>query len=229
MAVLLNYLTQADLGLAADANLEPVDLATVLAHLRLEPDTGDSAFISSVIIPAARQLAEKKSGSAIRPARFKQTLSAFPRRERDRVSGAASFAPFSRASKSLPISFAHGLINSVESVSYVDTQGVSQTLDASKLNVVTIDAANVELSFGADAYWPQTADAANAVTIIYRAGMSPVDFALFFPSVVHWLLLACGWAYENREMFLVGKGVAIEMPASYADTLLDPITVSPRF
>lgn len=229
MAVLLNYLTQADLGSGVGTIFEPVSLETVLSHLRIESDTGDSAFIESVIIPSARQLAERKSGSAIRPARYKQTLSAFPRHERDRVSGASSFAPFSRASKSLPIKFAHGLINSVDSVTYIDTQGVTQTLDVSTLNIVVVDSANVELSLSAGAFWPQTADAANAVTIIYRAGMLPDDFASFFPSVIHWILLACGWAYENREMFLIGKTAAIEMPASYVDTLLEPITVSPRF
>ena len=91
------------------------------------------------------------------------------------------------------------------------------------------DAANVDLSLGAGSFWPQTADVANAVSIVYRAGMLPADFASAFPSVIHWILLACGWAYENREMFLIGKTAAIEMPASYVDSLLEPITVSTRF
>lgn len=229
MAVLLNYLTQADFGSGVGAIFEPVSLETVLSHLRIESDAGDSAFIESVIIPAARQLAERRSGSAIRPARYKQTLSAFPRHERNRTNDSLSFAPFNRASRSLPIKFAHGLINSVDSVVYIDTQGVSQTLDVSTLNVVVVDSANVELSLSAGAYWPQTADVANAVTVTYKAGMLPEDFASFFPSVIHWILLACGWAYENREMFLIGKTAAIEMPASYVDTLLEPITVSTRF
>jgi hypothetical protein len=229
MAVLLNYLTQADFGVGVGAIFEPVALETVLSSLRIESDSGDSAFIESVIIPSARQLAERKSGSAIRPARYKQTLSAFPRHERDRVSGASSFAPFSRASKSLPIKFAHGLVNSVESVTYIDAHGVTQSLDVTKLSIVAHDSANMELSLSSGACWPQAADVANAVTIIYRAGMLPIDFSSFFPSVIQWILLACGWAYENREMFLIGKTSAIEMPASYVDALLEPITVSPRF
>ncbi len=226
MSVLLNYLTQADFGGAsADAIAEPVSLEQVLAHLRVDSDAGDSAFIESVIIPSARQLAEERSGSAIKPARYRQILSSFPRSAR----GGFSHAPFSRASKNLPIQFSRGLIESVESVSYIDASGVNRPLDVSKLSIVKSDQANAELSLAAGNEWPQAADVANAVTITYLAGMLPEKFASQFPSVIHWILLACGWAYENREMFLTGKSAAIEIPADYADSLLKPITISTRF
>ncbi len=224
MSVVLDYLTEADFGMATTAAIsEPVSLDQVLAHLRIDEDAGDSAFLESVVIPAARQLAEERSGSVIKPARYQQTLSEFPR------SGGSSLAPFTRSSNSLPIKFARGLIESVESVSYIDISGVNKSLDVSKLSIVKIDQANVQLCLNAGGDWPQTAKVSNAVTITYLAGMLPEKFATQFPSVIHWILLACGWAYENREMFLTGKGTAIEIPAGYADSLLKPITISTRF
>jgi len=229
MSVLLNYLTKADFGSETGAIDEPISLEIALAHLRIDADASDSAFVKTVIIQSARQFAERRSGSAIKPARYKQTLSSFPVFGRDRVSGALSFAPFNRVGKSLPIKFTHGLVDSVDSVSYIDSAGDEQSIDVSTLDISMTNRANVELCVKAGDGWPQAADVPNAVTIVYRAGMLPDEFASTYPSVIHWMLLACGWAYENREMFLVGKGAAVEIPASYVDSLLEPICVLPRF
>lgn len=48
------------------------------------------------------------------------------------------------------------------------------------------------------------------------------------PGVKAWLLLAAGWLYEQRELFVKGEAVQ-EMPRSFADGLLDAISQPTRF
>lgn len=68
--------------------------------------------------------------------------------------------------------------------------------------------------------WPD----ASAVTIKYQAG---VDIERY-PSVRSWILLAAAWAYDHRELFAKGQTIT-EMPGGYADVLLAPICIPPRF
>ena len=228
MARLLRYLTAADAGLDPATNMEPVALADALINLRVDSDAGDAAQIASIFLPAARQLAETKASAAIRLASYRQTLSEFPCSSPGR-SGYSSGAPIGGPPASAAIKTALGLVQSITSVKYIDVAGVTQTIDPATLVLVHLDEANTEIALTTGSFWPQCARAPNAVTIEYTAGMPPADFAARFPGVVHWILLACGWAYENREMFMVGNGSVLGMPASYVDSLLAPISVSPRF
>lgn len=228
MALLLRYLTAIEAGLESSASMEPVALDVVLLHIRVESDASDAAQVPSIFLPAARQLAETKSGSAIRLAKYRQTLSAFPWSGVDR-SGFAAGAPFSRQSACLPIKTALGLVQSIDSIKYIDPLGVTQTLDPAFTSLSQIDEANAEIALAYGKTWPQCAAVPNAVTVEFTAGMTPANFSERFPGVNQWILLACGWAYENREMFLAGNGSLIEMPSSYVDSLLAPITTSPRF
>ncbi|WP_412526095.1 hypothetical protein [Burkholderia lata] len=69
-------------------------------------------------------------------------------------------------------------------------------------------------------HWPTV----GAPTLTYRAG---IDLE-YFPSVRSWMLLAAAWAYENRELFSSGQSI-VAMPGGFADVLLIPITMPPRF
>jgi hypothetical protein len=224
MAVLLNLLTKADFGAGAGEIGEPITLERAMAHLRIDVDAGDSAFVESVIIPAARQLAEEKSGSAIRPARYRQTLSTFPVADRDRFG-----LLFAKSGGRQAIKISHGLVQEVESLTYIDGSGQRQSIEVSKLALEVTSPANIELSLVDWGSWPNTSDVPNAVSIVYKAGLLPEAFEAKYPGAIQWMLLACGWAYENREMFLTGKGAVIQMPASYIDSLLAPISVPTRF
>ena len=229
MALLLRYLTAADAGLAAGTSMEPVALADALENLHVDADASDAAQIASLIIPAARQLAETKAGTAIRLASYRQTLSEFPWTRDSRNGYSSSGSPMGHRSSAAPIKTALGLVQSITSVKYIDTTGAVQTIDPAILSLVQLDEANTEIALTFGGYWPACANVPNAVTIEYIAGMAPTDFTARFPGVNHWILLACGWAYANREMFLTANGALIQMPASYLDNLLAPITVSPRF
>ena len=229
MALLLRYLTATDAGLAAGTSMEPVALADALVNLRVDSDASDAAQIASIFLPAARQLAETKAGAAIRLASYRQTLSEFPWTRDSRNGFSSSGSPMGHRSSSAPIKTALGLVQSITSVKYIDTTGAVQTIDPTTLSLVQLDEANTEIALTYGGYWPACAHVPNAVTVEYTAGMAPADFAARFPGVNHWILLACGWAYANREMFLSANGALIQMPASYVDSLLAPITVSPRF
>src|SRR5438132_5766197 len=56
---------------------EPLTFADVAAQCRLDGEA-ERPFIESILIPAARQLAEQKTGAAIRPARYLETFPWFP-------------------------------------------------------------------------------------------------------------------------------------------------------
>uniref|UniRef100_UPI00334295B0 head-tail connector protein n=1 Tax=Castellaniella defragrans TaxID=75697 RepID=UPI00334295B0 len=49
------------------------------------------------------------------------------------------------------------------------------------------------------------------------------------PTVKSWLLLACGWMYDHREIMTSGPNAFNEMPKSYVDALLLPIEVPNPF
>ncbi len=229
MAVLLRYLTALEAGLDASAWMEPLTLAAALMQARVEDDAGDAAHIAAFFIPGARQQAEAKTGSAIRPAKYRQTLDAFPWSGRDR-NGFAPGAPYSRSSVCRSIKTAHGLVQSIDSISYIDSTGAVQTLDPVAYSLVKTDDANTEIALTFGGTWPQVAAVAGAVTVDYTAGIAPAEFSDRFPGVMQWLLLAVTWSYENRQLMSTGTRDAYNtMPDSYIDSLLAPITVSPGF
>jgi hypothetical protein len=229
MAVLLRYLTALEAGLDASASMEPLKWSDALFQARVESDSEEAAHIAAFFIPGARQQAESKTGSAIRPAKYRQMLDIFPWSGKDR-NGYASGAPFGRQSACRPIKTAHGLVQSIDAISYVDTFGVLQTLDPSSYALVKTDDANTEVSMKFGKAWPQAADVSGAITIEYTAGLAPDEFVSRFPGVVQWLLLAATWSYENRQLMSAGAKDAFNaMPASYVDSLLAPIAISPRF
>ncbi|MBI3690120.1 MAG: phage gp6-like head-tail connector protein, partial [Mycolicibacterium aromaticivorans] len=58
-----------------DAASEPVSLDEAKVQARIDSDlTDDDGFIQATLIPGARQLAETRTGAAIRPARYRQRL-----------------------------------------------------------------------------------------------------------------------------------------------------------
>lgn len=229
MAILLRYLTTVEAGLDLSASMEPLTLDAALLQARVDSNSGDAAHMYSFFIPGARQQAESKTGSAIRPAKYQQILNVFPWSGVDR-SGFLPGAPFGRQSVCSPIKTAHGLVQSIDSITYIDTFGSVQTLDPTSYSLVKTDEANTEIGLSFGKTWPQVAPVPGAVTIEYTAGLLPAEFADRFPGVMQWLLLAVTWSYENRQLMSIGSRDSFNaMPDSYIDSLLAPITVAPRF
>lgn len=167
---------------------EPLDWAAVKSQIRADDDT-EQAFVETYVIPAARQMAETKTGAVLRASTFVETWDSVP-------SGFVSF----------PVAG----VTSIESVS-VD----SSVLDSSEYSLAHI---------GRNDYIKFANSHDGTVSASFTAG---VDLAQH-PGVLQWMLLACAWAYSQRELLITGQTIA-EMPESYVDSLLDSLRVSPKF
>lgn len=103
-------------------------------------------------------------------------------------------------------------VSGVKSVESVTAKGVA--VDASGYTLVTIGCASY-IKFDSDQ---------ESLLLNYTAGLNMAAY----PGVLAWMLLACAWAYAQREMMTVGQSIE-EMPSSYLDSMLAPITVAPKF
>jgi uncharacterized phiE125 gp8 family phage protein len=194
-----------------DATGEVVSIADLKGHTRWDADNAlMDAEIESVYIPGARQLAESRTGSAIRPARYIQRLQDFPK-------------------DSGYIAITHGLVIAVESITYASINGGRVSVDRSTFDSAVIDRETlIEPVAGP---WPAASKGLRGVEITYTAGVAPDVMAVRYPSVRQWILMAAAWALEQPELFVLSKGRQgyQELPADYLAGLLDPITLRTRF
>lgn len=116
-------------------------------------------------------------------------------------------------------------LQSVTSISYVDSDGVTQTLSASLYDVDAAGKpARVSPSYGNA--WPSTRPQQNAVTVRFLAGYGAA--AAVPQCVKQWMLLQIKTAWDNRDRLAVGGTGLVLMPSSYVDGLLDPERVHGR-
>lgn len=111
-----------------------------------------------------------------------------------------------------------GQVFAVETVAIRSTSGEQFTLGEARFELIQLGRETLLAPVGG--HWPPV----GTPTLTYRAG---IDLDRF-PSIRLWMLLSAAWAYENRELFSSGQSV-VAMPGGFADALLDPITVPPRF
>ncbi len=128
--------------------VEPVSVAEVQAHLRVDSDA-DEDLVAALAI-AAREWCEMATGRQFCAATLRTQLSGFP-------------------DDGAPIQLPRAPVSAVTGVTYLDGSGASQTLSASDY-VLAADLAPAEISLAAGATWPTTADRAASVTITYTAG-----------------------------------------------------------
>lgn len=170
---------------------EPVTLAEAKLHLR-ETDTAEDALITA-LISAARETCEDRIEGTIPVTGWRLTLDSFPD----------------------AIKLPRGPIASVESVKYLDTAGVEQTLSSLDYLVDTASTQGyIVPAYGKE--WPETRDQINAVTVEYTAGAATAPHAL-----KAWMLLAVGEMFANREASAERPTVA----HGFSDRLLDPFRV----
>lgn len=108
-------------------------------------------------------------------------------------------------------------LQSVTSITYVDTDGVTQTIDA---NDYMIDAnsapARITPAYGKT--WPATREQNNAVKVRFTAGYGAASAV---PECVkNWMLMRIKQLYDQRDQVNVGS-ITTEFPYSYVDGLLD--------
>jgi uncharacterized phiE125 gp8 family phage protein len=190
---------------------EPVSVLDLKGHARWDVDnTLMDAEMKSIYIPGARQLAETRTGSAIRPARYVQRLRDFPK------NGGS-------------IAITHGMVMAIESITYASAGGARLPLELAAIESAVIEREMlVEPTSGS---WPDARPGLRGVEITYTAGITQTDMATRFPSVRQWILMAAAWALDQPELFVAAKGKLgyQELPADYLAGLLDPITIRSRF
>ena len=169
---------------------EIVTLADAKLHLRV--DHADEDALIGSLITSARLQAEHATGRAFGQQVRELIIDRFPVGE-IRLPGTP--------------------VTAIDSVTYVDADGVTQTMASA---AYVLDDASVPSwllpASGTD--WPENYDTANAVRIRYTCGHVAAEVA----DVCTWILLHVGNWYRNRESVNVGSTLGT-MP--YIDGLLD--------
>ena len=163
------------------------------AQLKIE-HTEDDAFIDR-LISGARDVLDGPQGELGR-ALIQQTwdmkIDCFPVRD-------------------VPIVIPLPPLRSIDQISYVDTEGVTQTLDSSVFQVVgSVRPGRAWIIEAFGQTWPSTRDIPDAVTIRFTAGYpassaSPPDLTANVPeSLKHAMLMLISDWYEFRETAVIG-------------------------
>lgn len=177
-------------------SIEPVSLAQAKTQLRVDHAHEDALI--EMLIRAAREQAEHRTGRALITRTVELSLDAFP---------------------AGPIDLQMPIAQSIVSVSYVDAAGNVQVLDPLEysLDAHTLPAGWLHPS-AALGPWPATARTANAVRIEFVTGYGAAPESVPAP-IRMWILSRVGTMYKFREELAAGLSVS-DIPAIYADGLL---------
>ena len=179
---------------------EPLTLAEAKLHLRVDADITDDDSLITALIVTARQQAEHRTGRALVSQQWRYAIDTFP-----------------ADSLELPLP----KLQSVQSVSYLDSAGTRQTLANTEYDVITDELVGRLLpAYGKT--WPDCRVRPGSVQVSYTCGYGAA--ADVPQSIKAWMLLAIGAWYENREALTSGQPVA-ELPRSFWNGLLDPFYV----
>ena len=179
---------------------EPLTLAEAKLHLRVDADITDDDSLITALIVTARQQAEHRTGRALITQQWRYAIDAFP-----------------VDSLELPLP----KLQSVQSVSYLDSNGTRQTLANTEYDVITDELVGRLIpAYGKS--WPDCRVRPGSVQVSYTCGYGAA--ADVPQSIKAWMLLAIGAWYENREALTSGQPVA-ELPRSFWNGLLDPFYV----
>jgi len=184
---------------------EPVSLSMAKEWLRVTNAHSDNVI--RLLISAMRADAENRTGRVFVP----RTM---------RYSGVT-----------WPTSLPYPPIVAINSVTYLDVEGVRQTLDPSMYTFDSVTGAFMP-TYGST--WPAPRYCTGSVEVIYNAGYapgSPADEAGYQaampPELQLWIQTKIATLFENREQIIVGTIVAA-LPHSYVDSFLDPLIVGER-
>jgi uncharacterized phiE125 gp8 family phage protein len=176
---------------------EPITLAETRVHLRVEHDADD--LLISGLITAARQAAESRTGRALVSQEWRATCECWP----------------------LELTLSPSPLISVEAVTYLDADGVRQTLAPSSYQVVT-DTMQGYICPAYGATWPTTRIEPGSIRIDYTAGYG--NASAVPQSIKVWMLMLIGTWYAQRESIVTGTIVA-EVPRGFWEGLLDPYLI----
>jgi len=167
-------------------------------------NTTDDPLIG-LLIASARAAVENELHRYLVTQTLDAYFDAFPTYPNERFSG------ISRAFRLPPL-------QSVSSITYVDTDGVTQTLAADQYLVdAKSQPGRIEPAYGVS--WPSTREQANAVIVRFIAGYGAA--AAVPQCIKNWMLIRIKTLWENREQIVVGTNGMVEIPPAFVNSLLD--------
>jgi uncharacterized phiE125 gp8 family phage protein len=203
--------------------LEPISCADVHAHRRLDADDTSQDTLIDLMISKAREFAEHYTGRLFVTQKWRATLDAFPGVivPPTPFAAVAAWLPTPQPSPEIPLG--RGPLLSVDAVSYVDTNGVAQTLVANTDYLVDPSGIEPRIAPAYGAAWPATRAQIAAATIDCTFGYGP-NASDVPAGIRHWLLVRVGTMFENREeVAILNRGKVEALP--FIDGLLDPYKV----
>ena len=178
---------------------EPITLAEAKMHCRI--DIADEDELVVMLISSVRQHAE----TILRRRLITQTLDGY-------------LDAFPLEIKLMPL-------QSVTAITYVDTDGNTQTLAADQYLVdATSQPARISRAYNVD--WPDTRVQNNAVKVRFVAGYGLP--AAVPQCIKSWMLVRIATLFSNRQQIIIGPGGKIEIEAAFIDSLLDSERVHER-
>jgi len=161
---------------------EPLSVTMTKKHLRVE-GTEDDDYISNLII-AAREDREAYTGRQFITATWEWNLDSF---------------------RSAVLEVPNPPLIAVNSIKYIDTDGIQQTWAASKYDVDAVSQpGRITPAFGES--YPVTRDVMNAVVINYDAGYGIADAVPL--NLKQSMLEIIGSMYEHRETVIAGASIS---------------------
>lgn len=191
----------------------PVTLAEAREWCRVDSDDTSQDATLNMLIAAATRTAEIITGRAFVERTLEAAMDHFKHHE--------IYLPFPP-------------LIGIDSITYIDQNGVTQTLDSSTYELDTVEEpGEVRPVYGS--VWPVVGYAYNAVRIRYRAGYaapgSPQDLTNnnYLPAELRlWMNARLATLFNTREQFIEGHS-GQEIPRCFADGLLDGLIIGTRF
>lgn len=178
---------------------EPVTLAQAKQQCRVDYDDEDVLIAS--LIKSARELAEHRTGRALVTQTIEWVL------------------PCLSGEK---IAFPVSPVQSIASITYLDSNGALQTLPASVYALDKTGQGKHYLRLKSGQSWPSVLSQFDAVKITFVAGYGESDDV---PAAVkQWILMAIAFWYKNKESATDGSVVA-ELPMTFCDGLLHTVKI----
>jgi len=192
----------ATLECTTPAASDPVTVAELKAHARITSGSVEDTYLTT-LITAATDVVQRLTRRQLINATYAFGLRQWP-------------------SGNGPIELPRPPLSSVSSVTYVDSDGTRQTMDAG--DYAADDArqpGRVEPVYGE--VWPSARDEANSILITYVAGYGAAGSSV--PAALRQaILLMATHLYEFRDPVVIGGSVA-EVPRT-VDALVSPYRVS---
>ena len=192
---------------------EPVSLAEVKQHLRVDIDDDDALILG--LIATARQMAETLTCRQLLTSTWDLLLDAFPGPS---LMGVPAGVPYSLPGHAILIP--KGPVQQVDSITYLDMNFDLITMPPTDYVVTTTeDMTRITPVFGK--IWQPTLPQISAVAVRFTAGYG--NASLVPAGIKHWIKLRVDALYNQRSEIAFVRGRMEPLP--FADHLLDPYRI----